>query len=178
MRDCMQFRTQNVLEHGDAVWAAYQLLLDFAMQEQFPDGWRQPKWWSADVGRRLAGLQPGEVLMANYLRYHDCGKPQCRVVDDEGRAHFPEHARHSAALWQSLGGHPDEVWLMANDMLLHTGSAEDCEPLKGHRLAPALLFAALAELHANAPMFGGVETVSFKAKAKHLERRSAQLLRA
>ena len=40
------------------------------------------------------------------------------------------------------------------------------------------MFAALSEIHSNAEMFGGPETPSFKAKAKQLERRTAQLLRA
>jgi hypothetical protein len=66
---------------------------------------------------------------------------------------------------------------MANDMLLHSGSAEECEVLRNHRLAPALMFASLAEIHSNAEMFGGPDTPSFKAKAKQLERRTAQLLK-
>lgn len=177
MRACMQFRTQDVLEHGDAVLAKYKTLMAAAVEGNFPAGWRQPKWWTPYLARHLALGQPGENVMANYLRYHDCGKPLCRIEDEEGRAHFPEHAAHSAETWAGIGGHPDEVWLMANDMLLHCGTAQECEALVGHRLAPALMFAALAELHANAEMFGGPETTSFKAKAKHLERRSAQLLR-
>jgi len=115
--------------------------------------------------------------MSNYLRYHDCGKPICRSQDETGRQHFPNHAEVSAKLWQGLGGHPDEAWLMSNDMLLHIGSAADCDVLKGHRLAPALIFASLAEVHSNAEMFGGMDTDSFKAKAKQLERRASQLVK-
>ncbi|KVP39571.1 hypothetical protein WJ87_04865 [Burkholderia ubonensis] len=174
----MQFRTQNVLEHGEAVLAKYQTLLAHAQEGRLPDGWRKPKWWTPEIAQRLAENQPAHALMTNYLRYHDCGKPICRIQDETGRQHFPNHAAVSAQLWAQLGGHPDEVWLMANDMLLHTGSADDCEALRGHRLAPALMFAALAEIHSNAEMFGGMETDSFKAKAKQLERRTAQLLRA
>ncbi len=177
MRGCMQFRTQNTLEHGEAVWAKYQALQAAAAEGALPEGWRAPKWWSVEAAQRLASAQPDPGLMSNYLRYHDCGKPLCRQVDEQGRAHFPDHARASAELWASIGGHPDEVWLMANDMLLHAGLAQECEPLKGHRLMPALMFAALAELHANAEMFGGPQTDSFKAKAKQLERRTTQMLK-
>jgi hypothetical protein len=66
---------------------------------------------------------------------------------------------------------------MANDMQLHSGSAEECEVLRGHRLAPALMFSSLAEIHSNAEMFGGIESNSFKAKAKQLERRTTQLVK-
>ena len=178
MRTCMQFRTQSTLDHGDAVLEMYRTLTSHAREGKLPEGWRQPKWWSPETAQQLAAAQPPEDLMANYLRYHDCGKPLCRIEDDEGRQHFPNHAAISAQLWEHLGGHPDEVWLMANDMLLHSGSAEECEAIRGHRLAPALMFAALSEIHSNAEMFGGIETNSFKAKAKQLERRTAQLLKA
>lgn len=177
MRSCMQFRTQNVLEHGQAVLAKYETLLAHAREGRLPEGWREPKWWTSEAAQQLANAQPPADIMSRYLTYHDCGKPLCRTVDEEGRQHFPNHAAVSARLWAELGGHPDEVWLMANDMLLHSGSAEECEVLRGHRLAPALMFAALAEIHSNAEMFGGPETPSFKAKAKQLERRTAQLLR-
>lgn len=178
MRSCMQFRTQNVLEHGEAVLAKYQALMASAMQGQLPDGWRQPKWWTPETAQRLAREQPPADIMTNYLRYHDCGKPTCRTVDGEGRQHFPDHAAVTARLWAAAGGHPDEVWLMANDMMLHSGSAEDCEALRGHPLLPGIMFAALAEVHSNADMFGGPDTPSFKAKAKQLERRTTQLLKA
>ncbi|KVP75482.1 hypothetical protein WJ96_07175 [Burkholderia ubonensis] len=178
MRACMQFRTQNVLEHGEAVLAKYQTLMAHARDGRLPDGWRQPKWWTPETAQRLAQAQPPEAIMTNYLRYHDCGKPICRIQDEAGRQHFPNHAAVSAQLWAQIGGHPDEVWLMANDMLLHTGSAEECEAIRGRHLAPALMFAALSEIHANAEMFGGIETDSFKSKAKQLERRTTQLLKA
>ena len=174
----MQFRTQNVLQHGEAVLAKYHDLLAHAITGKLPEGWRQPKWWTPETAQHLAAAQPPAEIMANYLTYHDCGKSLCRTVDEEGRQHFPDHAAVSARVWQQLGGHPDEVWLMERDMMLHSGSADECEVLRGHRLAPALMFAALAEIHANAEMFGGPETPSFKAKAKQLERRTTQLLKS
>lgn len=67
---------------------------------------------------------------------------------------------------------------MAQDMLLHTGSAEECQAFQGHRLVPGLIFAALSEIHSNAQMFGGIESVSFKTKAKQIDRRGAALTRA
>jgi len=177
MRACFQFQTQDMLAHGDAVLAHYQMLLEEAQAGSFPSGWRAPKWWSAPVAQALAAKQPSRQVMARYLRYHDCGKPQCRTVDAQGRQHFEGHAQTSADLWQARGGHPDEVWLMRHDMVLHSGSAEECQALARHPLCSGLLLAGLAELHANAAMFGGVQTDSFKAKAKRLERRGAAWVR-
>lgn len=125
----------------------------------------------------LAEAQPSFVTMERYLRYHDCGKPFVHQVDDAGRSHFPNHAEASARTWESAGGSSDEVWLIRHDMLLHSSSAVDCEAYHGHPLMPALLFAALAEIHANAEMFGGLESSSFKAKAKQLDRRGGAYLR-
>lgn len=177
MRACFQFKSLCMAGHGEAVWRAYRTLLGAALEGRFPQGWRKPKWWSEQAGPDLAARQPELSLMWRYLRYHDCGKPRVHSVDELGRAHFPEHARASAALWRELGGGEQEAWLMEHDMLLHAGSSEECQALAGHHLAPALLFASLAELHANAQMFGGTQTDNFKAKAKRLERRSADLLK-
>lgn len=173
MRTCFQFRTQDVLAHGEAVREHYLMLLEAAQAGGYPPGWRMPKWWGPERAHELARRQPPADTMARYLRYHDCGKPQCRTVDSEGRQHFEGHAQASADLWQALGGHPDEVWLMRHDMVLHRGSAEECQVLAQHPLFAGLLLAALAEVHANAVMFGGMETDSFKAKIKKLERRGA-----
>lgn len=179
MRSCIQSKsaagTQSVLEHGESVYTHYLELLLAAQAGGFPDGWRTPKWWSGRVARALASLQPSESTMRNYLRYHDCGKPETLVMDESGRSHFPGHAEASANRWAALGGTEDEVWLMRTDMLLHVGSAEECQSIQGHRLMPGLLFAALSEVHANAQMFGGVESTSFKMKAKQLDRRGAAL---
>lgn len=136
---------------------------------------------SQNGGRRRVhntwrSCSPPLELMRQYLRFHDCGKPLCRTVDETGRQHFPNHAMVSAERWSALGGDPRVTWLMANDMQLHSGSTNDCEALRGHPLLSGLIFAGLAEVHANADMFGGTESDSFKAKAKHLERRTAQLL--
>lgn len=181
MKSCIQTRSaageQSVLAHGQSVLAHYELLLDRAKISQFPENWRAPKWWNPELALKLASAQPDWASMQRYLTYHDCGKPLCLQVDENGRSHFPGHAETSSELWADLGGHPDEVWLMAHDMLLHSGSAEECQVFQGHRLMPGLIFAALSEIHANAQMFGGVESASFKMKAKQLDRRGAALTR-
>lgn len=186
MRGCVQARfegrQQTVWEHGQAVLACYEDLLRAAQCGGLPAGWRAPKWWTPQAAARLLALQPPKETMASYLLWHDCGKPATRALDAQGRAHFPGHAQASADTWQAMGGAADEVWLMRHDMVLHSGSAADCAELlrtsEGQRLWPGLLLGALCEVHANAQMFGGTDSVSFKAKAKQLDRRGAQLLAA
>jgi len=186
MRGCVQARfgqaQQSVWEHGQAVLGGYEALLLAAASGQLPEGWRPPKWWSPAAAAWLLAHQPQRQTMARYLLWHDCGKPAALVLDAQGRAHFPGHAQVSADTWRALGGTADEVWLIRHDMVLHSGSAADCAELlhtpEGRRLWPGLLLAALSEVHANAQMFGGTESTSFKAKAKQLDRRGTQLLGA
>ena len=178
MRGCMQFREQDVLEHGLAVTRAFTTLRGALETGVSPDGWRIPDWLMVDEVRThfLALCLPAEMLYA-YQKYHDCGKPHCREVDADGRAHFPNHAAESARIWAECGGAPAIGRLMALDMAMHTASAEEMTNLIKLPEAHSLYLTALAEIHANAPMFGGFESTGFKAKAKHLDRRGKLFLR-
>jgi hypothetical protein len=50
--------------------------------------------------------------------------------------------------------------------------AEDVEDFcKDPKMACTLLLSALAEVHSNANMFGGIDSTSFKIKWKHLDKR-------
>ena len=63
---------------------------------------------------------------------------------------------------------------MELDMVVHTMSAAELDEFAARPEAPTLL-TGLAEVHANAEMFGGQESVSFKSKWKHLDRRGRAL---
>ena len=108
----------------------------------------------------------------------NCGKPVCRTVDAEGRQHFPDHAAVSARVWDEAGGDPDVGDLIAMDMDVHLLKAEDVEAFSQRPEACALLLTALSEVHANASMFGGIQSTSFKIKAKHVEKRGRAILKA
>lgn len=177
MRACFQFQDMNMIDHGLAVNAKYMELIDAIKQDSYPEGWLKPKWWTSSAGQRLLELQPSLEQMYMYQKYHDCGKHLCRTVDEEGRQHFPGHAQVSAEAYRVAGGDVDTAWLIEHDMLLHTGSCEECEPLMTHRLMPALILTAIAELHANAEMFGGVQSPGAKAKFKHIARRGGMFFR-
>ncbi|MBK3779831.1 hypothetical protein G3A43_06160 [Paraburkholderia aspalathi] len=177
MRGCRQFHAQDVLEHGLAVAETFGTLRRALETGASPQGWRLPAWLMAEPVRQdfLARCLPWETLYW-YQRYHDCGKPFCREVDAEGRTHFPNHAAVSEGIWTECGGAPEIGRLIGLDMAIHTASAQEMAALSTLPEAPSLFLTALAEIHSNAPMFGGFESVSFKAKAKHLDRRGKQLL--
>jgi hypothetical protein len=178
MRGCMQFREQDVLEHGLAVAQTFRTLLSALTTGVAPDGWRLPDWLMDEPVRLdfLARCLPADLLYF-YHRYHDCGKPYCHEVDADGRAHFPDHAATSERIWLECGGAPEIGRLIGLDMAMHTASAEEMTELIRLPEAPSLFLTALAEIHANALMFGGYGSTSFKAKAKHLARRGKQFLR-
>jgi hypothetical protein len=173
----MQFHAQDVLEHGLAVTETFAALRRALETGGAPVEWRLPDWLMTEPIRRgfLARCLPPETLYW-YQRYHDCGKPYCRQVDEHGRAHFPDHAEVSERIWAACGGAPDIGRLIGLDMAMHIASADEMAQLIKLPEAPSLFLTALAEIHSNAPLFGGFESTSFKAKAKHLHRRGKQFL--
>lgn len=179
MAECMQSEHMNVLEHGHAVSSAFeQLLAVLEGVADLPKGWRIPSWLtpgSAACAHLLRRLAPRDVLR-NYQVWHDCGKPYCIQLDEQGRRHFPGHANHSARIWRALGNHEREARLMAQDMDAHLLRAEDLVEFASREDAASLWMTALAEVHANAEMFGGWDSTSFKAKVKHLGRRGKALV--
>ena len=60
-------------------------------------------------------------------------------------------------------------------MDLHLLKACDMEEFASRPEAVSLLIVALAEVHSNAEMFGGMDSTSFKIKWKHLNQRGKSL---
>ena len=176
MRGCEQTRGQSVLAHGEGVWATFEKMLAHLRDPQShpaKDWWRLPNWLTEESARVLQGLPPLEV-MREYLVHHDCGKPYCLQIDAEGRRHFPGHAAMSQEIWLSIGGSPEAAELMFLDMEAHLLKAEGIASFAARPQALTLLLSATAEVHANAEMFGGVDSDSFKIKAKNLTKRGGQ----
>lgn len=176
MRSCEQTAGMTVLQHGEMVSAYHRDLVS-----HLRDGtalayeWRLPEWI-----RDLALLEglPSDGTMAEYHVFHDCGKPYCRTVDEDGRQHFPDHAAVSEAMWLAIGGDPEVGTLIGMDMDVHLLKGEGVEAFAQRPQARALLLTALAEVHANASMFGGIESVSFKMKWKNLDKRGRAIMKA
>jgi peptidyl-tRNA hydrolase len=185
MTGCEQTPGMNVLEHGRAVRETYLALLDHANKRadlNTEPGWRLPEWLT-ERGTQLAAHQVTQTHAEQYLTLHDCGKPAVRVIDDTGRSRFPEHAAASERAYRrTLRKHASETvaWLIANDMAIHTAPADQLtgpDGIANHPGTPTLLLAAIAEVHANAAMFGGTSSDSFKAKIKRVDQRGRALIR-
>jgi hypothetical protein len=183
MQQCEQTPGQSVLQHGESVWEHLCFLSDQLNKCKLvsDEVWRFPDWLSEYRIKILENLQ-NEGKLQEYAVYHDCGKPYCRQVDENtGRQHFPNHAEASAYVWSCVGGDDDVGLMIANDMVIHTFSAEEI----GMKVASewscgdsvSLLLAALAEVHSNAKLFGGLSSTSFKMKWKAVERRGRQILK-
>lgn len=164
MASCQQSQHQTILQHGEAVASKFKDLIHGRIT-----GWRLPDWFTQNR-EFLIGKLPDLELLETYHIYHDCGKPYCRTVDEEGRQHFPDHARISASIWRVLGGDPQIATFIEHDMDMHLMKPADAASYPHLDLAPTLLLTALAELHANADMFGGIESTSFKIKWKCLNK--------
>ncbi len=166
MKNCYQFENVNMYQHGVMVHEAYLNLINLL-----------------DSGLILEGL-PEELIdiyqsnkddlfdipcMKFYQTYHDCGKPYCREVDEQGRQHFPDHANVSYRMFKEA--FPDEEaeqMLILHDMDFHTLKVEQLKELAESEYGFSLFLTAWAELIANSQMFGGFDSTSFKIKKKKL----------
>ena len=173
MRECRQSPDETIWQHGLHVAEHYARIRDHLDHGASLDGWRIPEWLSDP---RIAAGQLDRATMAEYLLYHDCGKPLCRTVDEQGRQHFPDHARISAEAYLAAGGSQEIAHLIRSDMDIHLLKAEQVPEFATRPEALSLLLAGLAEIHSNARMFGGIESTSFKIKWKHLDKAGRRIL--
>ena len=169
MQACEQTPGQSILDHGLSVWEQYQKLINGDTSEM-----RLPQWWLAYKDQILSTLHPRSIIQ-QYTTFHDCGKPFCLEIDSEGKKHFPNHAEISKGTYEEHFGREGDHAIIADlislDMICHTETADQ---IIGRNLSDktvcTLLLAALAEIHANAQMFGGIESTSFKIKWKKLQK--------
>lgn len=100
-----------------------------------------------------------------------------KTIDDQGRVHYLGHEEASCDYW--LRHFPKKVevsWLILNDMFFHTCSSKELESCKLNiKDLCTLWLVSLAEINANATLFGGVDSTSFKIKFKQIKQRGKQL---
>lgn len=164
---------QNMLQHGESVRDHLFDLLRFMKDPHFTPRfqWRFPQWLLSHSQNLLKSLPPDHIL-EKYTLWHDCGKPLCRTEGEDGKIHYPDHAKVSANLFRELYPEQEEVAkLIEMDMDLHLLPAENIKEFCEKPQAITLLLTGLAEVHANAALFGGIGTDSFKIKWKHLDKR-------
>lgn len=173
MINCPQTENLNILQHGEMVWNYTKKIIS----KQW-DGLKIPEWFETNFVKIVSNLHDINILK-KYNIYHDCGKPYCITYDENGKKHFPNHAQISKKTWLKYNS---KDYIVANligwDMCLHTETAQ--EILKHNwnvKTTMTLLVTALAELHANASMFGGIESTSFKIKWKKIDKRGKMLIK-
>lgn len=170
MQACPQTETQNVYQHGISVRDYLFDLIQYLKIGEATKQWRLPNWIDQYKEQLLQALLPWEIL-ENYTIYHDCGKPFCRTIDENGKQHFPNHSEISAQTWKKFGGSDQEAELMRLDMDIHQLKADGIIEFAKRPEAITLLLTALSEVHSNAMMFGGLDSVSFKIKWKQIDKR-------
>lgn len=174
MQGCEQTVGVSVLRHGIMVRRAYLTLVDvISGRRSAPQGWRIPNW---AMNKTILHQQMPPEVVATYQVYHDCGKPFVQIVDTDGRTHFPDHAAASERMWLKAGGDVEVGRLIRMDMDAHLLKGGQIADFASRPQAATLLLTALAEVHANAEMFGGLNSDSFKIKIKHLDKRGRQVV--
>lgn len=169
MESCEQAPNLNMLQHGQLVHEKYKELI-----KSLEVGTTKHAELRALYEQRK--LPPPQVL-ERYHVYHDCGKHLTLEVGEDGKRRFPNHAEVSALQYQHL--FPDDgftINLIRKDMDFHILRGEELEELCKHPLAHILYFTAWAEINANAEMFGGTNSDSYKIKAKRLIQNGKKLL--
>jgi hypothetical protein len=171
---CEQSPGQTVYQHGQSVREHFHDLIDETPQKE----WRLPNWFKDYKNQLIANLHPIQTIDF-YTIYHDISKPYVRQVDEAGKVHFPDHARQSSNIVLAICPMEElAADLIGYDMVLHTASSELLNQYFQEWTvedASTLLIAAIAEIHSNAKLFGGLDSQSFKIKARQLDRRGKQL---
>jgi HD domain len=164
---------QTVWEHGISVKDhTFDLVNHLRHGTPLKYQWRLPDWILPLKDKILSRLAPDSDLYL-YTVFHDCGKPKCST----GARHFPDHARVSAEVFnEHFPDLPSIGRLIRSDMDMHLLKSCDVDEFACRPEAITLLIVALAEVHSNAQLFGGMDSTSFKIKWKQISKRGNQIL--
>lgn len=164
MRDCYQFDNVSMYDHGLLVSKEYCNIISSLENGIVPE----------HLPEQLLTLYKTNTLlcfskMLNYHILHDCGKPLVKTVDEEGKQHFPNHSQVSYNQFIKIyPNNEEEAFMIKHDMDFHSLSISELQDLVQTKYGFSLYLTAWAELLANAQMFNGFESVSFKIKKKKL----------
>ena len=168
MKNCYQFKDINIHEHGLMVNTEYLKILLQLEKGEVPLG--MPEQILTVYKNNWRTLIDYEIMKC-YQIWHDCGKPYCKIIDEEGKQHFPNHTQKSYEIFKEVLPHLKiEQYLILHDMDYHVLKIEDLKELSESEYGFSLYLTAWAEILANSSMFGGIDSVSFKIKKKKLIR--------
>ena len=176
MKACPQTESQSVLEHGFSVKNYTMDLLDhLELGSPLRYEWKLPEWIYEEKDHILQNLV-GRNTLKTYTIMHDCGKPLCLHLDEEGKRHFPNHAEVSHQTFARFYDDQVAAQLILHDMDIHTLKSEGVDGFSKSLYAITHLIVGLAEIHSNAKMFGGIDSTSFKIKHKCISKRGKQII--
>jgi len=177
MKNCEQAPGLSVLQHGYDVLEFYTDIYNHLIRgEQLQKQWKLPNW--IDHFRNNKSILLDKSITNEYQIYHDCGKPYVLTIDDNGNRHFENHAEKSYHVWlEEMDGNLDVAELIKRDMDIHILKNDDVKSFCESKYAATLLLTGLSEIHANSKMFGGFDSLSFKIKWKHLNRRGNAIVK-
>jgi hypothetical protein len=160
-----------MIEHGLMVNASYLILLEKLQDNTFLE--EIGIHFSKHEMQWLLNNQYSLEIMTNYHVYHDCGKPYCRILDENGKQSFPNHAEISKEIHAIYFDDNLVNNLIAMDMNFHILKGDGLsnwllEYKEKPMVLASLYVTAWSELLANSKMFGGYDSDSFKIKKKHL----------
>jgi len=169
MKSCDQAPGYSVYQHGVDVSIFYQNLLRWL---ETGEGIFDMKDDIRYILKRLVPLQQPLSTMTEYHIFHDCGKPACLEIGEDGRRHFPGHSSKSYETFRTFSTNEIAAQLILHDMDCHMAkTAEQRKAIVENPLGPSMLLTAYAELYANATLlFGGYNSDSFKMKRKILDK--------
>lgn len=178
MTECEQTKGQNVLEHGISVKNyLFDLLNHIRTGKELKYSWMLPKWLKSEETKDMILKNlPSDETLDLYTTFHDCGKPFCVTVDEEGKRHFPDHARYSYETFNKFFDNEIASELILHDMDIHLLKSDGEQDFSNNPNATTLLISGLSEIHSNANMFGGIDSVSFKIKYKNIEKRGNHII--
>ena len=177
MKNCEQTKGVSVLQHGFSVKNyLFDIINHLRNGSELKYQWVLPDWLIENKDIILSNL-PDDKTLKLYTVLHDCGKPYCLIVDENGKRHFPNHAEVSADVFSKLFDNKKVESLIRQDMDIHLLKSDGVEDFCQNPNAITLLLTGLAEIHSNSQMFGGIDSVSFKIKWKNINQRGKQIFK-
>jgi hypothetical protein len=175
MKQCEQTKGQSVLHHGISVKNyLFDLINHLRKDTPLKYQWKLPDWVYENKELFINSL-PDDYTLKLYTIFHDCGKPFCLQIDEDGR-HFPNHAQVSYETFKQHFDNEVAADLILHDMDIHLLKSDGVDEFSKNPHALTLLLTGLSELHSNAQMFGGIESTSFKIKHKSISKRGKQIV--
>lgn len=177
MKNCPQTEGQSVLQHGFSVKNyLFDLINHLKTGSNLKYNWVLPDWVYENKELILQSL-PDEQTLKLYTIFHDCGKPFCLQIDENGKRHFPDHANVSYQIFKQIFNNDVAADLIKHDMLIHITKSENTIEFCKTPYFLTLLVTGLAEIHSNSNMFGGLKSQSFRIKHKSITQRGKQIFK-